>query len=57
MATFTLSPPTGLTLATMYHGRNGATYTPVAGQLVVTDEEDLRAFVGRGWTVVEVAGE
>ncbi|MGA7872946.1 MAG: hypothetical protein WCA22_18810 [Candidatus Binatus sp.] len=58
MATFTLSPPTGLSLATVYQGASGATYTPSAGgYLVINDEKDVRAFLEHGWVAASVAGE
>ena len=52
----TLTPPSGLALASIYQGGSGATYTPSGGQLVVTDERDARALIDRGWTVTSIVG-
>ena len=51
----TLSPPTGLTVASIMTGLSGRTYTPSGGQVVITDERDARALISGGWAVVTIS--
>ena len=57
MATFsaTMTPPSGVTVATIFQAKSGKTYTPSSGAVVVDDEGDARDLVWQGWTTTSIS--
>jgi hypothetical protein len=56
MATFsaTMTPPSGVTVATVYQAKSGKVYTPSSGTVVVSDEGDARDLICQGWATTSI---
>jgi hypothetical protein len=50
----TLSPPSGITVATIFQAKSGKVYTPTDGTIIVTDEGDARDLAWQGWVTTSI---
>ena len=49
-----MTPPSGVTTATVLQAKSGKVYTPTDGTIVVTDEGDARDLAWQGWVTTSI---